>query len=338
MHPLIINRLAAATVMPLVAAGGWGAYSYYQPYPAAQDGCIVLTTDITTTTYQPQVVSLQRFFVDEGYLRGNPNGYFDQPTTVALERFQADNGIPVTGRMDGTTRTIIERVSCPGYDSGYPNGYYPSGYPYGATGQLSVQGIDAPRSVSVGQSAAWTVRVAGRNNAYGGTLHYSVVWGDENQYGNAARAQYGDGSVQSSASFTHTYGRSGTYTPVFTVSDDYGHTAHASATVTVSGGCPSYNYNCSSYSGYNGYNGSSAPCTYYDRNCYGNGQYIGSSYNGYTYNGPGDTCYYLNGQWQGSCGNTPTYTYNGSSYTGSGVDYSCYYDRACYAQLQGRSY
>jgi hypothetical protein len=40
-------------------------------------------------------------------------------------------------------------------------------------------------------------------------------------------------SVQSSATFSHAYGRSGTYKPVFTVTDDFGHSVSASNTVVV---------------------------------------------------------------------------------------------------------
>jgi hypothetical protein len=64
-------------------------------------------------------------------------------------------------------------------------------------------------------------------------LHYSVVWGDEQQGINASIAAPAQTSIQTSATFTHTYHVSGTYTPVFTVMNDAGQSAQSSATVTV---------------------------------------------------------------------------------------------------------
>jgi hypothetical protein len=186
--------------------------------------------------------------------------------------------------------------------------------------------------------------------------------------------------VNSTGTFTHTYVTPGTYKAIFTVTDDYGHTTQASVSTRVIASNGYYNTgntggygsgtNCSNYydrncygsngsnnnGGYNtggntgGYNSGTVTCaSYYDRNCYNNGQYTGPSYGGgSTYNGPGDTCYFLNGQWQGNCGtNNTNGGYYGSNNNGgyvntlggpNGVDYSCYYDRACNAGLQGRTY
>jgi hypothetical protein len=161
-----------------------------------------------------------------------------------------------------------------------------------------------------------------------------------------ATSQYAALPVQASGTFTHVYRRPGTYSAVFTVTDGYGHQTQASVTTYVS--TTVYPYTGYSYPNSGSYYGGTYPNTigndcsgYYDRSCYVNGQYMGPSYGaGSTYNGPGDTCYFANGQWQGNCGGTPQYTMNyQSSYGGSGtVDYSCYYDRACYARMQGRGY
>lgn len=357
MQSIFLSRLAATSVMPLMAAGGWAGYSYYdQPSQSSQNGCIVLTTDtISTTSYEPQVANLQQFFIGRGYLRGNPNGYLDQPTEMALSRFQADSGIPVTGRVDSQTRTIIQQVSCPQYQyqGPYPD-YYPNNQ-YPNNGQLSIQGVDAPQQLAAGQSGAWSVHVLGWDQHQGGTLHYSVVWGDENYGARSADSYYPAASVEGSGTFTHTYTQPGTYTPVFTVRDDYGHSARVSATTYVGSGaypaygngyCDGYSRNCSNntytsntYGTYQpssyGTNGTYSCTDYYDRTCYANGRYVGPDFGGtgYTYNGPGDTCYYLNGQWQGSCSGRTAY----SSPT-SGVDYSCYYDRACLARMNGTTY
>lgn len=98
--------------------------------------------------------------------------------------------------------------------------------------QLSITGLDAPASLPIGTTGTWTVRALSNGQ---GTLHYSVVWGDETSYAadgkNIMAPQ--NTSTQSSATFNHSYARSGNYTPVFTVTDDYGHTVRTSNTVVV---------------------------------------------------------------------------------------------------------
>lgn len=96
--------------------------------------------------------------------------------------------------------------------------------------QLSISGLDAPASLALGTQGTWTVHVLSNGQ---GNLHYSVVWGDENIYTNSGIMAPQNTTAQSSATFTHAYQRSGNYTPVFTVSDDFGHSVSASNTVVV---------------------------------------------------------------------------------------------------------
>jgi peptidoglycan hydrolase-like protein with peptidoglycan-binding domain len=346
MQTIIIHRIATTVAMPLVAASGFAGYSHYQQPPQVAPVCTVLAIDVPTQSANASdVVVLQRFLVARGYMRGTATGYFGQATLLALERFQADNGIPVTGVADSVTRSLISAVSCGGTPSPiYSPSYPPQPYPV-TGGYMTIQGVDAPSSLVVGQSGTWGVRVLSYQGA--GQLHYGVAWGDENG-GVRANSQYAASPVQSSGTFTHTYARAGTYTQVFTVTDGYGHQTQATVTTYVS--APVYTNTPYSYP-YTGYSYPSASysnvppsgCTsYYDRNCYVNNQYVGPSYGGgSTYNGPGDTCYFVNGAWQGNCGNTSA-NYSGGYTTTiggpSGPDYSCYYDRACLASMQGRGY
>jgi len=248
------------------------------------------------------------------------------------------------------------------------------------TGQLSVQGVDAPQQLNVGQSGVWTVHVAGWNDYQSnGQLHYSVVWGDENNTG-YAMSGYNNTSVQSVGTFTHVYVRPGTYRVVFTVTDDYGHATQSSVTTFVpgsgtttgtngtynNGNCTSY-YDRNCYSQYyptsttgtvNTTNGLPAGCTsYYDRNCYAQFHPTTPTYTGGTTNTglpAGCTSYYdrhcygsngqpLNGTGQTTtncprysmdpaCANAQNQTTTGGTYTN---DYSCYYDRNCYASRYG---
>ena len=94
---------------------------------------------------------------------------------------------------------------------------------------LSVTGLSAPSSLAIGQAGTWTVQVSAQA---GTNLRYSVVWGDEVYY-SAGIMAHTQSSVQASATFTHAYERSGTYTPIFTVTDDFGRSVSTSGTVTV---------------------------------------------------------------------------------------------------------
>lgn len=95
---------------------------------------------------------------------------------------------------------------------------------------LVISGIDAPNSIPMNTPATWTVRVASNNV---GTLHYSVVWGDEQQTMSGNIMAPTQSNILSAATFTHAYSHSGTFTPTFTVTDDFGHSVTSSATVLV---------------------------------------------------------------------------------------------------------
>lgn len=100
------------------------------------------------------------------------------------------------------------------------------------SGTLSVTGLDAPSALTIGQSGTWTVHAT--VNGVTNSLHYSVVWGDEQTIANgSAFTAPGPMPIQTNASFTHTYQHSGTYTSVFTVTDDAGDGVSTSSTITV---------------------------------------------------------------------------------------------------------
>ncbi len=97
---------------------------------------------------------------------------------------------------------------------------------------ISLNGIDAPTTVPINTPATFTVHAISQAGATA-LLHYGVVWGDEPLVaGNTIMAPR-DTSVQSSATYTHVYKQTGSYNPVFTVTDDNSHTATASVTVSV---------------------------------------------------------------------------------------------------------
>lgn len=92
---------------------------------------------------------------------------------------------------------------------------------------VKITNIDGPESLAVGASGTWTVGV---NTSATSTLHYSATWGDE---GSTTAMRALASRIDTSATMTHTYASAGTYHPTFTVSDDNGHAATKSTTVTV---------------------------------------------------------------------------------------------------------
>ena len=95
----------------------------------------------------------------------------------------------------------------------------------------TISGLDAPLSLPIGTPGTWIVHVTAMSNSTG-SLHYSVVWGDETAAGSAIMAPKPT-EIQTSATFTHSYSHSGSYNPTFTVTNDSGQSATASATITI---------------------------------------------------------------------------------------------------------
>ncbi len=99
----------------------------------------------------------------------------------------------------------------------------------GSNQQFSIAGVDAPSTLTYNNTGTWTIRV----NNTGGTLRYSVIWGDEPYYTSGNQIMAPSQNYQSSATFTHAYNRTGTFNPTFTVTDDAGRTATISTSVLV---------------------------------------------------------------------------------------------------------
>ena len=91
----------------------------------------------------------------------------------------------------------------------------------------SITGVSGPTTLEVGKSGTWSVTASDPEN---GSLSYSVVWGDE---GGTTAASPTVSQVQQTATFTHTYSRSGTFYPTFTVTDNSGQSARTSLSVVV---------------------------------------------------------------------------------------------------------
>ncbi len=103
----------------------------------------------------------------------------------------------------------------------------------------TINGLNAPTTLTVGQAGTWKVNAT---DPQGGTLNYSVDWGDAtnnncNYYNGYYTCPQTSGSAsaryQQDSTFTHSYTNSGTYTIKFTVGNSSGQTAQTSTTVQV---------------------------------------------------------------------------------------------------------
>lgn len=96
-------------------------------------------------------------------------------------------------------------------------------------GELAIDSVEGPTALNVDEEGTWKVNVSGATSS----LRYSVKWGDEGMF-RSMLASLNEDEGQASATFTHTYGDSGVYTPEFTVTDENGKTITKSAAqVTV---------------------------------------------------------------------------------------------------------
>ncbi|MES2225728.1 MAG: peptidoglycan-binding protein [Patescibacteria group bacterium] len=102
----------------------------------------------------------------------------------------------------------------------------------GSQQTLSISGLDAPTTLALGQQGTWTVRVL--TDSGSGNLHYSVLWGNEQYATSGANIMAPQPTtISTSGTFTHSYGRAGTYAPAFTVTDDSGSSAHTATSIVV---------------------------------------------------------------------------------------------------------
>lgn len=116
-------------------------------------------------------------------------------------------------------------------------------YDADATG-VTISGVSGPTSLAVGQQGTWTVQASSASSSLSTNvaLSYSVVWGDENAFSRIMEMAGGVDAFVQTATFTHAYANTGTYTVRFTVRDAAGATAETSLTVRVGGlECPVYN-------------------------------------------------------------------------------------------------
>lgn len=217
-----------ATVRNVSAALGGSYYQngYYNgQYNTTYVGCPSISYNLYYGLYDSQtggqVSQLQRFL-------GVPTtGYYGALTRQAVADFQSRyNLYPITGGVGPLTRQQILTVCAD--TSGYPN----------QNGYVQITGVQGPNTLAVNQQGTWTVTTNSPSNSY---VNVSVQWGDQNTYPYAYSNQ--TSYVNNQNTFTHSYSYPGTYTAIFTATDNNGHSNSASATVVVGGSGNNCGYN-----------------------------------------------------------------------------------------------
>lgn len=74
--------------------------------------CTDLQTNLTKGKETSDVLTLQNFLFDKGYLTNKPNGYFGNGTFLAVKKFQKSVGLSQSGGVLPLTRAAIKKETC----------------------------------------------------------------------------------------------------------------------------------------------------------------------------------------------------------------------------------
>ena len=81
-------------------------------FPASAMTCTNLTKSLAKGSENSEVLKLQQFLFDSGYLTTKPNQSFESSTVIALKKFQGKNGLSQVGSVGPLTRSKIKELSC----------------------------------------------------------------------------------------------------------------------------------------------------------------------------------------------------------------------------------
>lgn len=98
---------------------------------------------------------------------------------------------------------------------------------------LSLERIDAPSTLKVGETGTWTLTLG---QSAGSELSYSILWGDEKNGATTSTTTdaISDPSSTHLTALSHSYAKVGTYQPVFVITDDHGGKLRILSSVKVS--------------------------------------------------------------------------------------------------------
>lgn len=74
--------------------------------------CINLTVSLKQGNKNSNVIILQNFLIEKGYLNATATGFFGAQTLKAVKNFQKDNNINATGFIGPVTRAFINKLTC----------------------------------------------------------------------------------------------------------------------------------------------------------------------------------------------------------------------------------
>jgi peptidoglycan hydrolase-like protein with peptidoglycan-binding domain len=74
--------------------------------------CTNLTKALSKGSENSEVLKLQQFLFDGGYLTAKPNGYFGNGTVVAVKKFQGASRLSQLGSVGPGTRGKVKEISC----------------------------------------------------------------------------------------------------------------------------------------------------------------------------------------------------------------------------------
>lgn len=111
---------AMVLVMPIVGMASAG-YMLYQGNEAHQSrermqhltntynqkGCATHRYAGTTVKTDTTLIDIQNALIGRGYTPGAPDGIYGKKTKAALEHFQEDNGLQITGKVDANTKKLL---------------------------------------------------------------------------------------------------------------------------------------------------------------------------------------------------------------------------------------
>lgn len=94
----ILSKSAPAATTPsaAISAGSTGTTPLPQPVAARRSDPIAELIGPS-----PRIMAVQRALSDYGYGQIKPTGILDEATSDAIERFERDHRLPVTGRVTG---------------------------------------------------------------------------------------------------------------------------------------------------------------------------------------------------------------------------------------------
>ncbi len=224
----------------LCSGSQYGNYNYNGSQYSSYDGSQYNSSSDFSNQQFPlgsrgaKVIAIQQILADAGFYSGNIDGIYGPQTDRAFSNYLAQysnnnsNSYSYGCTSAGPYNTITGQF-CNTSQYSYP--YY---------NQVpTISGVNGPQSLNVNQTGNWTVMVSSINN--NGNLSYSVNWGDQPFYAYSTNANNSSiVSRQQNATFTHSYAQTGTYTPVFTVTNSNGQSATTSLSVVVGGSSTSY--------------------------------------------------------------------------------------------------